>query len=157
MKLFEADSAHRLVLRTLLVPGGAFQASYEFSDEGAKSRLFVVANRSPATDEKIILFSSTTQIDKRRKHHGGRADVILVPLDPKLYDGVTEPSVLDCESPVRRKRSDFVKHVEDHKYAPRTAVPASIMAKIVEAVRESRTLSPAEKRLILGVPSADDP
>lgn len=79
MKLFETDAANKLVLRTLLVPGGAFQASYEFLDEGVKSRLFVVANRSPATDEKIILFSTTTQIEKRRRHHGTRADLVLVP------------------------------------------------------------------------------
>jgi hypothetical protein len=150
MKLFEAAGASKLLLQTILVRGGAFKARYECFDEGEKERIFVVANLKPTGDDKIMLFTATTQIHKRRKHHRARADLVLVPLDPLTYDGVTEKCVLDCESPVRRKRTDFLKDVEGHVYTPLTTVPESIMAKIVAAVRETRTLSPAEKRLILG-------
>jgi hypothetical protein len=153
MRFFEAPSASKLLLQTILVRGGAFLADYQFLDEGIKSRFFVVANLNPAADGKIILFSATTQIVSRRKHHGSRADVVLVPLEPTTYDGVLVPCVLDCESPIKRKRADFVKGVVDRDYKPLTTVPQTVMAKIVAAVRESRTLSAAEKRLILGEPT----
>lgn len=151
MKLSEVAPS-KLILQTILVRGGAFLADYEFDGKGVKSRYFVVANHNPANDETIILFTATTQIDKRRAHRKDRADVILVPLDPVTYDGVKAPCVLDCESAIRRKRADFVKHVEERKYMPLTTLPEIIMARVVAAVREARTLSPAEKRLILGEP-----
>jgi hypothetical protein len=150
MRLFEAPSASKLVLQTLLVRGGAFRARCEFLSEGPKERIFVVANLKPAEDATIILFSATTQIAKRRAHHKGRAALVLVPLDPADYSGVTEPCVLDCESPIKRKISDFVKHVEDRQYTPLTTAPEAIMTKIVLAVRAARSLSAVEKRLVLG-------
>lgn len=88
VKLFEASpSASKLTLGALLVRGGAFWATYECHNEGMKRRLHVVANQNPAGDEKILLFTATTQIGKRRKHHKNRADLVLVPLDPAIYDG----------------------------------------------------------------------
>ena len=155
MKLFEASSASKLVLQALLVRGGAFRAQYEFWGEGLKDRIFIVANQNPSGDGTIILFSATTQIAKRRLHHGDRADLVLVPLDPATYDGVTHPCILDCEFPVKRKLADFVRHVEDRKYSPLTTAPDSIMDRIVAAVRASRRLSAAEKRLVIGDQSND--
>ncbi len=149
MKLFEAAPPD-LVLRTLLVQGGAFTAKYEFLDEGAKKRFFVVANLDPENADTIILFTSTTQITKRRKHHKERAGLVLVPLNPKTYDGVVEECVIDCESPIKRKQADFLRDVKGRQYAPVTSVPEDIMKMIIEAVKEARTLSLAEKRLILG-------
>ena len=156
MKLSEAPSASKLVTRTLLAHGGAFRAAYQFLDEGHKERIFIVANAAPASDQKIILFSPTTQIEKREAHHKSRASLVLVPLHPSMWDGVTEPCVLDCEAPVKRKVEDFLKHCEEHKYKPLTSVPEAIMQKVVAAVGESRTLSAAEKRLVLG-PRSKDP
>jgi hypothetical protein len=153
MKIFEAPSASKLLLQTLLVRGGAFMAKYQCFVEEAKVRFFVVANLNPANDDKIILFTATTQVSKRRKHHKARADLVLVPLDPATYGGVSEKCVLDCESPIKRKREDFLKDVEDRVYTPVTTVPEDIMAKIAAAVREARTLSVAEKRLVLGGPA----
>jgi hypothetical protein len=150
MKLFEASSASSLLRRTLLVRGGAFHARYECLDEGAKERFFVVANINPANDDRIILFTATTKIAKRRAHHGQRADRVLVQLDPNEYDGVTEACVLDCESPVKRARGAFLRDVDERKYEPAATVPGSIMNRIAAAVRASRTLSAAEKRLIIG-------
>ena len=150
MKLFEAASATKLVLRTILVRGGAFKAKYECLDEGEKTRFFVVANFDPEGSDKLILFTATTQVSKRRKHHRARADLVLVPLDPATYNGVSEVCVLDCESPIKRKKIDFLKDVQDRKYTPVTTVPEDVMQRIANSVREARTLSPAEKRLILG-------
>ncbi len=127
MKLFEAASATKLLLRTILVRGGAFKAKYECLDEGEKTRFFVVANLNPEGADKLILFTSTTQIAKRRKRHKTRADLILVPLDPHTYDGVSEKCVVDCESPIKRKKADFLKGVENREYTPVTTVPESIM------------------------------
>jgi hypothetical protein len=150
MKLFEAASASNLLRQTLLARGGAFYATYECSDEGEKVRFFVVANINPANDEKIILFTATTQIRKRRAHHGKRADLVLVPLDPKSYNGVTQLCVLDCESPIKRKKEVFLKDVDDRKYTPAGSVPEPIMKQIVAAVRAARTLSAIEKSLVIG-------
>jgi hypothetical protein len=154
MKLFEAQSASKLLVQTLLARGGAFWSAYECLDEGEKERFFVVANVRPADDDKVILFTATTQVKKRRAHHGSRADVILVPLDPAIYDGVSSQCVLDCEFPIRRNRSAFLKDVDDRKYTPTTSMPESIMQRIVAAVRAARTLSTAEKRLVLGDPES---
>jgi len=153
MRLSEAASATRLVLQTILVRGGAFKAKYECFDEGQKDRFFVVANAKPVSDELLMLFTATTQITKRKKYHRNRADLVLVPLDPDTYDGVTEKCVLDCEFPIKRKRSDFIKHVDSHLYTPQTIVPDVIMAKIAVAVRQTRRLSLVEKRLVLGAES----
>src|ERR1700688_1603937 len=150
MKLFEAASASSLLRQTLLVRGGAFYAAYECLNEGEKIRFFVVANMNPANDGKLILFTATPQIKKRRAHHGKRADIVLVPLAPKKYNGVTQPCVLDCESPVKRAREIFLKDVDDRKYTPAGTVPEPIMTMIVAAVRASRQLSAVEKRLVIG-------
>ena len=110
------------------------------------------ADLNPAADEKIILFTATTQEEKRRKHHGSRADLVLVTLEPAKYGGVTERCVLDCESRTIKSRAEFEKGASKREYTPLATLPDTIIAEIVAAVRESRTLSPAEKRLILGEP-----
>lgn len=142
------------VLRAVLVPGGAFRALYECLDEGPKNRFFFVANREPANDQTIILFSPTTQIEKRRSHHRHRADLVLVPLDSTVYPDVTSPCVIDCESWIKRKRAVFEEQALAGLYSPRTPLPLRLLAKIRAGVSASRTLSPAEKRLILAPDAA---
>lgn len=137
------------VLKAILKQGGAFKASHEFRDEGQKERYFFVANRSPASDELIVLLTPTTQIDKRRRHHRERADLVLVAVGPSDYVDIARPSVIDCESPIRWPRATFEAQALAGKYKPLPALPTAIFVRILAAISESRTLSLMEKRLIL--------
>jgi len=148
LKLLEVAPT-ALIARAILVRGGAFRAEYECLDEGKKQRFFFVANLNPENDSKIMLFTATTQIERRRKHHGNRADIVLVPLDPMTYPDIKQACVIDCESPIKRTREEFNRGVHAREYAPLGALPSTVCLRIAAAVREARTLSPTEKRLIV--------
>jgi hypothetical protein len=138
------------ILRAIMVPGGAFKARYQYWDEGEKDRYFFVANRRPDVDEKLILFTATTQESKRRAHYRARADLVLVTIEPAEYPSLAVRSVVDFESPpIKRARTVFEQHALDGKYRPLPALPDAIFQRMLGAVAESRGLSVAEKRLIL--------
>jgi len=140
-----------LLLQAVLVRGGAFRADYEFWNEGLKERYFFVGNHEPHNDEKVLLFTSTTQIDKRQRHHRERAKLVLVEISKTDYPEIEQDSVIDCDCAiVRRARNDFEAQAKRREYRPLTPLPESIMAKICDAVRAAKTLSPVEKRTILG-------
>lgn len=151
MKLFEKFPPD-LLLRSLLQRGAGFKAEYECLNEGPKPRFFFVANLSPETDDKLILFTSTTQEEKRRAHHGSRADEVLVVLEPSTYPDISQRCVIDCESPVKRTRSVFEQQATSRLYTPVARLPEEYQEAISAAVRNARTLSAAEKRLVLGEP-----
>lgn len=145
-----------LLLSSVLVPGGAFRAEYECLDEGLKLRFFFVINKRPETDEPIIMLTSTTKIEERRRHHGRRADQVLVPISPDEYPSLDRPSVLDCESPVKRKRAVFLAGVQNREYLPLPPLPERILERIRAGVSAARGISPIHKRLVLGSERDDD-
>jgi hypothetical protein len=138
-----------LILKAILVRGGAFKATYQFSTEGLKERYFFVINRRPDADDKVVLLTASTQEEKRRQCHGARADVILVTVEPAEYSELRQRSVIDCESLIKRPRKDFEAQALARAYKPLPVLPESVIGRIVCAIAASRTLSTAEKRLIL--------
>lgn len=139
------------VTRALLVRGGAF-----WSDRyRPKRRIYVIGNVNPTTDNKLILFASTTQEEGCRKHHGDLSNLVLVVLERPDYPPAYKRCVLDCESYITVARSDFEQDARDYRHSPMGQVPEPLMVKIVEAVRNCRQMNMIEKRLVLGPDPVD--
>ena len=62
-----------ILIKTILVPGGAFRMAYAFRDgEPEKYRYFFVLNKSPESSEVILVSTATTQVEKRKRARGAR-------------------------------------------------------------------------------------
>lgn len=119
--------------------------------EGIKDRYFFVANHSPATDDTIILLTTSTQVEKRRARHGARASLVLVTLEPSEYAELATTSVIDCDCAlIKRPRDKFETQALAREYKPLPRLPDPVIGRIRAAVAGARTLSAVEKRLVLG-------
>jgi hypothetical protein len=139
-------------LTQILVPGGGFRAWHAFVTGGDKRRYFFIANAAPANDQKLVVYTSTTQIAKQRSRYGWRADDVLVHLDPGSYSEVAEACVIDCETPMEhlKTRAQLEALAGRERFAPLKPLPAAVRAKLCGAVAKCVTLTPWQKRLVLG-------
>lgn len=66
------------IAEQVIVPGGAFRARVQFRDEGMKERYLFVLNKSPQSDDDLVIATATTQIDRRIRHRGSNVVVVVL-------------------------------------------------------------------------------
>ena len=135
------------IKREVFVSGGAFRKKHEFKSEGEKKRFFFILNRFPKEDDRLIIVTATTQIEKRKQH---RPLKVLVEITPREYSPLERNSVIDCESAFVRPRQLLEKEIHDHQIEPLVPLRVSILKRLCEAISHSRTLAPIDKQLVLG-------
>lgn len=146
MRLWKRYPPH-LIRQSIIVPGGAFQAKYEFRQEGEKVRYFFILNQSPRDDAELVVVTATTQVERRRRH---RPQEVLVSITPADYEPLSKRSVVDCESAQTWPQSQLIERIAQREIRPLEPLPDEIMQKIHKAVAVAKTLSPHVKRLVLG-------
>ena len=139
-----------LVQRHLFVQGGAFRRDWQFADEGVKWRYFFILNKSPATDDKLLIVTATTKVGKTVRRFG-RAAVVV---NPKEYDSLEKESAINCAMPEEKTKKEIMDAITRGNIIVISPLPQSVTARILKAVETVTTISPKNKALILG---EDDP
>ena len=131
----------------VLVPGGAFKMKFQFSNEGIKDRYFFVLNASPDVQALIVLSTATTKIEKRQRE---RKASVLVAISTQEYPELHSDSLVDCESLLTFEKAELVEMIGKYEVQPLANLPASLLKRIIEAIRASKSLAPAIKDIVLG-------
>ncbi|HEY5791797.1 MAG TPA: hypothetical protein VIS74_00770 [Chthoniobacterales bacterium] len=132
----------RLTLRTGSV--------YYFADRAlhsAEPHFFIVVNRSPLSDELLILAVVTSQVDKVRRFRKSLPDT-LVALDPVLYAELSKPSIVDCNQVFPKTLKEFTELFEREEIRHHQDLPGDLLALIRNAIHASPIVTPECKKLI---------
>lgn len=88
----DIDSKLRLTLREGSV--------YYFTERTLTSALphyFIVVNAEPVAQQLLLLSVVTSKVEEVRRRRAERLDT-LVEISPEIYDILTKPSIVDCNS-----------------------------------------------------------
>ena len=132
----------------IYIQGGAFRKKHQFATEGEKSRFFFILNLEPKEDDELIIVTTTTKIEGRRKY---RRTEVLVDLSPDDYEPLEVNSIIDCESASDSWEKSVLDNAIDRgKVEALRPIPQVILDRLCKAIASAKTLTVAQKRLILG-------
>ena len=134
-----------LVQKHLLVQGGAFRQDWQFTNEGVKGRFFFILNKSPATDDRLLIVTATTKVERTVRRFGPATVVV----DPREYDSLEQESAINCALPAERTKRTVLDAIDRGEINVVSPLPASVMGRILKAVEKATTITPANKALIL--------
>jgi len=135
-----------LILKQILVPGGAFRASH--GSQHSKNRFLFILNVTPVQDAVLMVATSTTQFEHNRSKW---PSTVLVDIAPCDYASLKEPSLINCEFIEKwDKQRDLIEKINAQRVQPLEPLPENVLTRIRDAVRQCRRLSSFEKRMILG-------
>jgi hypothetical protein len=135
-----------LKIRAIFTQGGAFKAKVSRKDE--YPRYYFILNRSPETDEKMVLLSSTTRFEEHRNCDGG--DDVHIPLSPTEYKEFTAKCLICCNRPILVPKSNLVKQLKSQKYQLLDHLPHEIVKQIVNGIAKSNVVESITKALVVG-------
>ncbi len=74
---------------------------------------------------------------------------VLVQISPVEFPELEKESIIDCESTISMQMMDLVAKVESGRIKPIGRVPETLLERLLAAVGNTRTMTPADKSLIL--------
>ena len=135
-----------LVQQHLLVQGGAFRRDWEFKNEGAKWRYFFILNKSPVADDRLLVVTATTKVQKTVRLFGSAVVVV----NPREYDSLEQESAVNCAMPEEKTKQEIMDAITRGDIHVIVPLPESILVRILKAVETVTTITPKNKALILG-------
>lgn len=137
-----------------LVAGGAYRQEHQFREgEKVKPRFFFIINKLPDNDDTLIIVTATTKI---KKHVARWPRNVLVIVEPSEYDEFTKKSLINCSLAMKRPKAELIQEIRQNKAGPLARLPEAVLEKIRKAVAVATTLSPKDKRLVLGAEEPGD-
>ncbi len=135
-----------LKIRAIFTQGGAFKAKVSRKDE--YPRYYFILNNNPASDQELVLLSSTTQFELHKFCDGG--DDVHIPLGPTEYKEFTAECLICCNRPMRIPKSNLVKQLKSQKYQLLDHLPHEIVKQIVDGIAKSNVVDSVTKALVVG-------
>jgi len=135
-----------LVQKHLMVQGGAFRRKWEFKNEGNKWRYFFILNKSPLTDDKLLIVTATTKVQKTLRLFS----LAVVVVSPNEYGSLEQESAINCAMPEERSKKELLDAINAGEIHVMTPLPDSVLARVLKAVETATTITPKSKALILG-------
>jgi hypothetical protein len=108
---------------------------YYFREESFKStekHYFVVINRSPRTDEIILLACASSQIENTKRIRSNCPVETLVIITPAQYSGFTVDSIFDCNRIFRRSLDVIMRKYTNNELS----VELEMDIQLVETLRK---------------------
>ncbi len=134
-----------LLAKTILVQGGCFRMSYQFGKGERKLRYFFVLNRNPQSDETLYIVTSTSQVASQRH----RPDVVV--LTKEDYASFSAPeSAINLGQMRSMRREVLLSKLRGSTISPMPALKGAGLERLLDAVREAKTVERRVKEIILG-------
>lgn len=132
--------------------GSVFNFHIDFDGPGRKSgnRYFVVMNCNPKTDKVLILLTSTTQIEKRKKFvkKARISEKTIVAISQKEYPTFTFESAFNCNDIHEVSMEDLIRKIENNGSMNYPKIPDVILKKLILGVNESPIVREEIKKLL---------
>jgi len=135
-----------LVQKHLLVQGGAFRRNWEFRNEGIKWRYFFILNKFPAADDRLLIVTASTKVQKNVRLFGPAVIVV----NSKEYDSLEQESAINCAMPEEKDKQEIIDAITNGDIHVISPLPESVLARILKVVETVSTITPKNKALILG-------
>ncbi len=135
-------------------------AVYYFEEEepsfsSTEPHYFIVLNKSPRTDEVIVLVCASSQVEKRKqraKKLGFSAETLVV-ISVSEYPLFTKETVIDCNRAFEKNIQSLADKLEQEKLKVCTELmPESIVAKLIQGILASTQISEKVQKML----SSDD-
>lgn len=129
---------------------------YYFEEEQLSSdepHYFVVLNRSPRTEDFLMLVCASSKVEKRvaiaeRLGFPKETLVFLTPLECKLF---SKDTVIDCNSVFEKTAQSIIEKLEQKKLKVCTeSLPEDLIPKLIAGVLASPQISEKVKRMLRG-------
>jgi len=134
------------VQKHLFVQGGAFRRNWEFKQEGIKWRHFFILNKFPEIDDKLLIVTATTKVEKTIRKFGPAVVVVR----PSEYPSLEQESAINCAMPEEKAKQEILDDIQRGHIHVHEPMPESVLKKILRAVETVTTITPKNKTLILG-------
>lgn len=116
---------------------------YYFEEESlssAEPHFFVVLNRNPRTEECIILFCASSQVEKRKdiaKKLGFPTQTLVI-VSPGEYRLFKKQTVIDCNRAFEKTAQSLIDKLKDERLKVCTEImPDEIVKRLVQGVLAS--------------------
>ncbi len=110
----------------------------------------VVVNRSPVSDEVLLLTVVTSNIDLRREFAvvNGDAPETIVVFGPDDYAELDHVSCIDCNDVKVMRAEEFEQAVRTNPSAPCLDLPSSVLDRVVAGILASGRVRKDHKALV---------
>lgn len=127
---------------------------YYFEEERLSSiepHYFIVLNKSPRTEELLILVCASSQVDKR-KHIAQKLGFPLetiVTISPSEFALFTKKTVVDCNGVFEKTAQSLIDKLEQEKLKVCTEImPENIVQKLVTGIFASTQIADNIKKML---------
>jgi len=134
------------VQKHLMVQGGAFRRNWEFKNEGTKWRYFFILNKSPVEDDRLLIVTATTKVQKTVRLFGPAVVVV----NPREYASLEQESAINPAMPQEKTKQEIIDAITRRAIHVIVPLPESVLARVLKAVETVTTITPKNKVLILG-------
>ncbi len=132
--------------------GCVFNFHIDFDGPNRKSgnRYFVVMNHNPKTDKVLIMLTSTTQIEKRKKFNkkASISEKTLIEVSPKEYPTFITESAFNCNDIHEVNIEDLIRKIENNGSMNYPKIPEQILKKLITGIKESPLITEEVKKLL---------
>jgi hypothetical protein len=143
------DLPPKTIEQTIAFKAGDGYRRYKqyFGDPTPKYRFFFILNQFPRNDDKWVVVTATSQVEKTVRHNYYKSYVLV---EPHEYKHFKVRTALNCALAVPVEKKGIIEEIADKKIELITPLPADILDKCRAAIKASPTITKEIRQLVLG-------
>jgi len=138
----------KIINQYIFVSGGGYRGYKQYPhDKSPKKRFFFILNQFPEKDDKIVIVTSTSQVQKTVRLHYCKTYVII---EPHEYSPFMVTSAINCGFADIRSKVEIERDLRNKEIEIIKPLPNYILNKCKESIRQSPTTTNEISRLVFG-------